>query len=113
MNQKNFIKNNFGKINLVEINFNFVRTPEGPKPKLPIKRVLVLITAALAWLTNGVQGSVIARPTVKIVSPAPGSTFTVGSTVPVRARVTNANAVKSVEFYANGVRIGKTDTIAQ
>ena len=67
MNQNNFIKNNFGKINVVEINLNFFRTPEGPKPKLPIKRVLVSIAAALAWLTNGVQAPVVARPTVTSV----------------------------------------------
>lgn len=113
MNQNNFIKNNFGKINLIEINFNFFRTPEGSKPKLPIKRVLAFIAAALAWLTNGVQAPVVARPTVKIVSPAPGSTFTVGSTVPVVARVTDPNGVKSVEFYVNGVWLGKTDTNVQ
>ena len=50
---------------------------------------------------------------MKIVSPGAGSTFTVGSTVPIMARVTNPNAVKSVDFYVDGVRIGKTDTIAQ
>jgi hypothetical protein len=99
------------KINLIEINFNFnfLRTTEGPKPKLPIKRVLAFLAAALACLTNGVQAPVIARPTVKIVSPASGSTFVAGSTVPIVARATNATGVKSIEFYVNGVKAGKRD----
>ena len=99
MNQKNSIRNNFGKITLIEINFNFFRGPEAPKVKLPIKRVLALVVAALTWLTNGVQAPVTARPTVEIVNPTSGSTFTAGSTVPVAARVTAPSAVNDVEFY--------------
>jgi hypothetical protein len=113
MNQNNSIRNNFGKITLIEINFNFFRSPEGPKSKLPVKRVLALVVAALTWLTNGVQAPVIARPTIEIVSPAPGFTFTVGSTVPGLAHATAPSAVKSIEFYANGVRLGKTDRHVQ
>lgn len=113
MNQNNFIRNNFGKITLIEINLNFFHSPEGPKSKLPIKRVLALVVAALTGLSNGVQAPVNARPTVEIVNPAPGSTFTVGSTVPIVARATGPSAINRLEFYANGVRLCKTDTHAQ
>ncbi len=113
MNQNNII--NFGKLNLIQINFNFLRTPEGPKPKLPLKRILAFVVGLLASLTSGVQAPVIARPTVEIISPASGSTFMVGSTVPIIARVTTPNGekVKSVEFYANGVRLDKAHTRRQ
>jgi hypothetical protein len=113
MNQNNFIRNNFGKNTLIEINFNFFRSPEGPKSKLPIKRLLALVMAAITWLTNGVQAPVIARPTVEIVTPAPGSTFTVGSTVSIAARATTPTAVNRIEFFANGRGLCKTDTQAQ
>lgn len=69
MNQNNFIRNNFGKITLIEINLNFFHSPEGPKSKLPIKRVLALVVAALTGLSNGVQAPVNARPTVEICEP--------------------------------------------
>jgi len=115
MNQKNFIRRNFGKINLIEINLhvNVSRTPGRAKPPLPLKRILALVVAALAWLTNGVQAPIIARPTVEIVSPAPGSTYTVGSSVPIVVRATASSDVKTVEFYANTVGRGKAHTLVQ
>ena len=113
MNQNNFIRNNFGKNTLIEINFNFFRSPQGPKSKLPIKRLLALVVAALTSFTNGVQAPVIARPTVEIVNPAPGSTFTVGSTLSISTRATAPTTVNKVEFYANGARLRKTDSHAQ
>jgi hypothetical protein len=115
MKQKNFISRHFGKINFIEINLNvnFCRPPGGAKPPLPVKRILALVMAALAWLTNGVQAPVIARPTVEIVSPAPGSTYTAGSPVTVVARVTATSEVKTVEFYANSALHRKSHTLVQ
>jgi hypothetical protein len=51
---------------------------------------------------------------VEIVSPAPNSVFTVGSTVPLVARATTTQGtIKSVEFRANGVSVGKAETHTQ
>jgi len=115
MKQKNFIRKNFGKINLFEININvnFCRTHGGAKPTLPFKRVLALVLAALAWFSNGVQAPVIARPTVEIVSPAPGATYTAGSYVTVVARATATTEVRTVKLYANSAGHGKAHTLVQ
>lgn len=107
MNQNNII--NFGKLNLIQINFNFFRTPsEGPKRKLPVKTVLSTILGLLTLLSGGTQRRLTQGMTVKIVSPAPNSVFTVGSTIPLVARATTMQGtITSVEFRANGVSLGK------
>ena len=47
----------------------------------------------------------------KPVSPANGSTFSCGSTVPLVARAkTTEGTVKTAEFYASGVRIATEET---
>jgi len=113
MNQNNIV--NFGKLNLIQINFNLFRTPEGPKGKLPVKTVLSVILGILTLLSGGTQRQLTQGMTVEIISPAPNSVFSVGSTVPFVARVTPPNGVKvkSVEFRANGVSLGKAETHVQ
>lgn len=116
MMQNNFVRNNFGKMTQFQFNFNFNffgNSPKGPKSKFPIKRAVAGIVSILTLLTGGaVQAPLVARPvSVEIVSPANGSTFSYGSTVPIVARAnTTEGAIKRVEFYANGVRIGKVET---
>ena len=111
---KNIIVN-FGNVNQFNFNFNFFRTPEGrPKRKLPVKTVLSTILGIFTLLSGGTQRQLTEGMMVRIVSPAPNSVFTIGSTVPVVARVTpNGEKVKSLEFRANGVRIGKLETHVQ
>jgi hypothetical protein len=96
-----------------QFNFLFGNRPERPKSKFPIKRAVTLIVSILTLLTGGaVQAPLVARPVrVEMVSPANGTTFSYGSSVPLVARATTTEGViKRVEFYANGVRIGKAET---
>jgi len=111
MNQNNIV--NFGKLTLIQVNFNLFRTPKGPKlSKLPLKRLLAIASTILAWVGGGaVQAPLVAQPLkVEIVSPAPNSTFSVGSTIPLVGRVTGTGKVKSVEFRANHALIGMAET---
>ena len=114
--QNNFVKNNFGQITQFQFNFNFNffgNRPKPPRSKFSIKRTIAGIVSILTLLTGGaVQAPLVARPVkVEIVSPANGSTFSYGSTVPIIARATTPEgAIKKVVFDANGVRIGKEET---
>ena len=117
--QNNFVRNNFGQITQFQFNFNlnffFGNRPRAPKSRLPLKRAVAwIISSILTLLTGGaVQAPLVARPVVKIISPANGSTFASGSTVPLVAIVkTTEGTIKRVEFYDNGSRIGKTGTYA-
>ncbi len=47
----------------------------------------------------------VERPTVEILEPQEGATFTVGQTITVRARATSASGVTLVELLVNGVRV--------
>lgn len=47
----------------------------------------------------------VQRPTVEIIEPANGTTYTVGQVVTVRARATSPSGVTSVELLANTVRV--------
>jgi hypothetical protein len=111
---KNIIVN-FGNVNQFNFNFSFFRTPHGPKRKLPVKTVLSTILGLLTLLSGGTQRQLTHGMSVQIVSPAPNSVFTIGSIVPAVARVTAPNGVKvkSLEFRANGVSLGKTETHVQ
>lgn len=117
MIQNNFVTNNFGRINQFQLNFHFNfffgNRPEAPKSKFPIKRAATWIVSILTLLTGAaVQAPIVARPIkVEMVSPATGSTFSYGSTVPLVARAkTTEGTIKRVEFYANGVRIATEKT---
>lgn len=117
MIQNNFVRNNFGRISQFQVNFHlnffFGNRPEAPKSKFPIKRAAAWIVSILTLLTGGaVQAPIVAHPVrVEMVSPANGSTFSYGSTVPLVARVkTMEGNIKRVEFYANGVRIATEET---
>jgi hypothetical protein len=114
MMQNNVVQNNFGQVHQFQFNFNFFfgKRPEGPKSKLPIKRAVAWIVSILTLITGGaVQAPLVARPLrVEMASPTNGSTFSYGSSVPLVARATTTEGViKRVEFYANGVRIGKIE----
>lgn len=75
--------------------------------------LIVLILAALACnlQIGGEQGPggtaspPVQRPAVEILEPAQGQTFTVGQTIPVRARATSPSGVTLVELLANNVRV--------
>jgi hypothetical protein len=112
---KNIVQNNFGQVRQFQFNFKFNfffgnRSKE-PKPKFPTRRVVAWIISIVTLLTGGaVEAPLVARPLrVEMVSPANGSTFSYGSTVPLVA-TTTGGTVKRVEFYANGVKISKVDT---
>lgn len=114
MTQNNVVQNNFGQVHQFQFNFNvfFGNRPNGPKSKLPIKQTVAWIASILTLLTgSAVQAPLVARPVrVEMVSPANGSTFFYGSSVPLAARATTTEGViKRVEFYANGVTIGKVE----
>ncbi len=47
----------------------------------------------------------VERPTVEIIEPQEGATFTVGQTITVRARASSASGVTLVELLVNGVRV--------
>jgi Bacterial Ig domain len=105
---------NFGKLTFTQNNFNFFRTPDGPKFKFPTKRLLGLIFGLLSWFSTGVEAPIVSQLKVEMISPANGSTFTVGSTVQFVARATTTQGtIKSVEFHANNLRLGKTETHTQ
>jgi len=75
--------------------------------------IIVLILAALACnlQIGGQQGPggtaspPVQRPVVEILEPQQGQTFTVGQSVPVRARATSPSGVTLVELLANNVRV--------
>lgn len=54
---------------------------------------------------GGTASPPVQRPVVEILEPAQGQTFTVGQTVPVRARATSPSGVTLVELLANNVRV--------
>ena len=114
MIQNNIVQDNSRQFQFnFQFNFLFGNRPEGPKSKFSMKRAVAWIVSILTLLTGGaVQAPLVARPVrVEMVSPANGTTFSYGSSVPLAARAsTTEGVIKRVEFYANGVKIGKAET---
>jgi hypothetical protein len=91
MIQNNIVQNNSRQFQF-NFQFNFFgNRPEGPKPKFPIKRAVAWIVSILTLLTGGaVQAPLVAHPVrVEMVSPANGTTFSYGSSVPLVASDNN------------------------
>jgi hypothetical protein len=93
------------KIALLSLSFNLMSGAISPAD----------LTNFKAYINNSpcevkliLAGSSPVNPTVSIAAPSAGSTFTVGTQIPVTATAADADGtVVQVEFFVNGVSIGK------
>ena len=69
------------------------------------KHIFFLSVCALLWLSACQASSAPAAPTVVIVAPAHGSTFTAGETVAVQSSAADATGVSRVELVVDNVAV--------